>query len=77
VKGVVGAVLGPNPSSSSIAFSSIVESELLVDRLARRMKGVEAETAAGEVPDRPSVVMESLRRCGSFSAADEMGRPGP
>lgn len=66
VNGVVGPV---RMSSSSTAFSSI-ESEL-VDMLARRMKGVDAEAEApgGEVPDRPRVVMESLRRC-SFKAAD-------
>jgi hypothetical protein len=66
VKGVVGAV---RTSSSSTAFSSI-ESEL-VDRLARLMNEAEA---LGDVPDRPSVVMDSLRRC-SFIAAVESG-PG-
>lgn len=67
VKGVVGAVRAR--SSSSTALSSI-ESEL-VDMLARRMKEVDAE---GEVPDRPRVVMESLRRW-SFRAAVARG-PG-
>ena len=54
-KGVVGAVRAK--SSSSTAFSSI-ESEL-VDMLARRRKEAEG---VGEVPESPSVVMESLRR---------------
>ena len=64
VKGVVGAVRATT-SASSTAFSSI-ESEL-VDRLARRRNEAEA---LGEVPDRPRVVMESLRRW-SFMAAVE------
>jgi hypothetical protein len=55
VKGVTGAVRAL--SSSSMAFSSI-ESEL-VDRLARRRR---ADGVVGEVPERPSVVTESLRR---------------
>jgi hypothetical protein len=55
VKGVTGTVRVP--SSSSMACSSI-ESEL-VDRLARRRR---AEGVVGEVPERPSVVTESLRR---------------
>jgi hypothetical protein len=55
VKGVVGAVRAK--SSSSTAFSSI-ESEL-VDRLARRRNDADA---VGDVPDRPSVVIDSLRR---------------
>src|SRR5688500_10745536 len=46
-------------SSSSSAFSSI-ESEL-VGRLARRRKEADA-AVVGDVPDSPSVVMESLRR---------------
>jgi len=54
-KGVTGAVR--LLSSSSTAFSSI-ESEF-VDRLARRRR---AEAVVGEVPERPSVVTESLRR---------------
>lgn len=58
-------------SSSSTAFSSI-ESEL-VDRLARRRKAADA-AVVGEVPDSPSVVMESRRRW-SFMAVDESG-PG-
>lgn len=58
VNGVVGAVRAMSTSSST-AFSSI-ESEL-VDRLARRRKEAEA-AAVGEVPERPRVVMESLRR---------------
>jgi len=55
VNGVAGAVRAT--SSSSTALSSI-ESEL-VDMLARRMKEA---VWVGEVPDRPRVVMESLRR---------------
>lgn len=54
-KGGMGAVRAP--SSSSIAFSSS-ESEL-VERLARRRR---AEGVVGEVPDRPMVVTETLRR---------------
>ena len=55
VKGVTGTVRAP--SSSSTACSSI-ESEL-VDKLPRRRR---AEGVVGEVPERPSVVTESLRR---------------
>jgi hypothetical protein len=71
-KGVpgVGAPLS-RMSSSSTAFSSI-ESEL-VDRLARRRKAADA-VVVGDVPDSPSVVMESLRRW-SFMAADD-SEPG-
>jgi hypothetical protein len=59
---------GPRaPSSSSMAFSSN-ESEL-VERLARRRR---AEGVLGEVPERPRVVTESLRR-GSFAAAAASG----
>jgi hypothetical protein len=68
LKGVVGAVR--IASSSSTAFSSMA-SELLVDRLARRIKGV---ADWGEVPDRPRVVTDSLRRW-SLMAAVVMG-PG-
>jgi hypothetical protein len=60
-----GAVRGL--SSSSMAFSSI-ESEF-VDRLARRRS---AEVVVGEVPERPSVVTDSLRR-GSLMAAVARG----
>jgi hypothetical protein len=60
----MGAVRG---SSSSIAFSS-TESPL-VERLARRSR---AEAVVGEVPERPRVVTESLRR-GSFMAAVARG----
>ncbi len=67
VNGAVGAVRVA--SSSSTALSSIESA--LVERLALRMKEAEA---VGEVPDRPSVVMESLRRC-SFMAAVDKG-PG-
>jgi hypothetical protein len=63
VKGVVGAV---RASSSSTAFSSI-ESEF-VDKLALRMN--EAEALFGDVPDRPRVVMESLRRCSLMAAVE-------
>lgn len=52
-----------------MAFSS-ASSELLVERLARRIK-----EADGDVPDRPRVVMESLRRC-SLMAADVPGKLG-
>jgi len=55
VNGVTGAVRVL--SSSSTAFSSI-ESEF-VERLARRKR---AEVVVGEVPERPIVVTESLRR---------------
>ena len=71
-KGVPGVVpFRSRMSSSSTAFSSI-ESEL-VDRLARRRKAADA-AVVGDVPDSPSVVMESLRRW-SFMAADDSG-PG-
>lgn len=55
-----------------MAFSS-TESELLVDRLARRLK---AGLPVGEVPDRPREVVDtdSLRRC-SLMAAEVMA-PG-
>lgn len=66
---MVGAVRAM--SSSSTALSSI-ESEF-VERLARRINEAEAE-ALGDVPDRPRVVIESLRRC-SFMAAVVSG-PG-
>lgn len=69
VKGVLGVVL--LFSSSSMAFSSI-ESELLVDRLARRKTGPAAPV--GEVPGRPMAETESRRRW-SLIAADVMG-PG-
>ena len=68
VKGVVGAVR--TTSSSSTALSSIESA--LVDRLARRRK---EDCAVGEVPDRPSVLIESLRRCCSVKAAFDRG-PG-
>ncbi len=61
-KGVTGGPRGP--SSSSMAFSSIESA--LVDRLPRRMK---AEGVVGEVPERPSVVTESLRRWSLTAAA--------
>jgi len=72
-KGVVGAVRAlVAPSSSSTAFSSI-ESELLVDRLARRMlNGLEL---VGDVPDRPTVVTDR-RRCGLPMAAAVVMGPG-
>jgi hypothetical protein len=60
-----GAVRGL--SSSSMAFSSI-ESEF-VDRLARRKSD---EVVVGDVPERPSVVTDNLRR-GSFMAAVARG----
>jgi phage gp16-like protein len=53
-------------SSSSIAFSSI-ESEF-VDRLPRRRMA----EVLGEVPERPSVVTESLRRW-SLAAEEASG----
>lgn len=55
-----------------MAFSS-TESELLVDKLARRLK---EGLPVGEVPDRPRDVVDrdSLRRC-SLMAADVMA-PG-
>lgn len=55
-----------------MAFSS-TESELLVERLARRLK---AGLPVGEVPDSPREVVDtdSLRRC-SLMAADVMA-PG-
>lgn len=61
-KGLAGiARAAEADSSSSIAFSSS-ESELLVDRLARRAKEA---LLVGEVPERPRevVVRDSLRRC--------------
>lgn len=66
VKGETGMARGPL-SSSSMAFSSI-ESEF-VERLARRRS---ADGVVGEVPDKPMVVTESLRRC-SFMVTDAMG----
>jgi hypothetical protein len=54
-KGETGAARGP--SSSSTAFSSN-ESEF-VEMLPRRKS---AEGVVGEVPDKPIVVTESLRR---------------
>lgn len=54
-------------SSSSIAFSSTESA--LVDMLARRRN---AEGVVGEVPERPSVVTDSLRR-GSLEAAEANG----
>lgn len=75
VYGVVGAVRADVISSSSIALSSIV-SELLVDRLPRRML-LNCEELVGDVPDRPSVVMERRRRW-SFMAEEaiEPGKTG-
>ena len=62
VKGVTGGPRGP--SSSSMAFSSIESG--FVDILPRRMK---AEGVVGDVPERPSVVTESLRRWSLTAAA--------
>ena len=70
VKGVVGAVRAPMPSSSSTAFSSMA-SEPLVDMLARRA----LNEVVGEVP-RPIVEMES-RRPRSLFMAVEMGPGNP
>lgn len=57
-KGVVGAVLGPPNSSSSMAFS-LMESEFeLVDMLPRRMK---EELSVGDVPESPMVVIDRRR----------------
>lgn len=65
-KGVVGAVLGLLPKSSSSMALSSIESELLelVDMLPRRMPRAEAPLL--EAPDRPKVVTERRRRCWSF-----------
>lgn len=65
-KGVVGAVRAlDGPSSSSIAFSS-TESELLVDKLARRRpNGV---WVVGDEPDNPKVEIESRLRWSVIAA---------
>lgn len=60
VYGVVGAVRADARSSSSTAFSSI-RSELLVEILPLRMP-LNGAPFVGDVPDRPSVVMERRRR---------------
>lgn len=70
VKGVVGAVRAPTPSSSSTAFSSMA-SEPLVDMLARRA----LNEVVGEEP-RPTVDMDS-RRPRSLFMAVEMGPGNP
>lgn len=51
-----------------------MESELVVEMLARRMpKGALAD--GGEAPDRPSVVTDSRRRWSRAAAADTDSRP--
>lgn len=67
VKGVVGAVRAW--SSSSIAFSSV---DSLVERLARRRND---EGVVGDVPDRPNVETESLRRVSKPVAVIGIGKP--
>jgi hypothetical protein len=69
MKGVTGAVRLPALSSSSMALSSI-ESEF-VDMLARRRR---AEAVVGEVPDRPTVVTDSLRRGSLIVDAKGVGK---
>ena len=61
-KGVVGTLrVGPGPSSSSIAFSSI-ESEPAVETLPRRPLGrPKPGVCMGDVPVRPSVVIDKRR----------------
>lgn len=73
-KGVVGAVLGPPNSSSSMAFS-LMESEFeLVDMLPRRMK--EEEVSVGDVPESPIVVIDKRRLCASALPLP-LGNGGP
>lgn len=67
VKGVVGAVRAL--SSSSMAFSSV---DSLVERLARRRND---EGVVGDVPDRPKVETESLRRVSKPVAVIGPGKP--
>lgn len=59
-KGVVGA-LRPGLSSSSIALSSI-ESERSVETLPLRPPNANGAACVGEVPERPSVEIDILRR---------------
>lgn len=76
VKGVAGAVLelGAPTSSSSIALSSI-DSEPLVDKLPRRSpKGV--AMVVGDVPERPIVETDNLRRWSFMAVAMGPGSAG-
>ena len=74
VNGVVGAVLAAEAglSSSSMAFSSM-ESELVDMLPRRRLKGV---VLVGEVPERPSVEIESRRLWASFMLMVAGGNTG-
>ncbi|KAI9814088.1 MAG: hypothetical protein M1832_005976 [Thelocarpon impressellum] len=80
-KGVVGteADVGAAPSPSSMTFSSTAGGpEPALDMLSRREAaepGPKGEVWVGEVPERPSVVMDMRRRLWALAAADAM-EPG-
>lgn len=74
----MGGLLRAGASSSSIAFSSM-ESEPAVEKLPRRPPKTKGEVCVGEVPDKPSVVIDMRRRwsCAAEAMVPGKGAVGP